>query len=229
MAAANKDPVEDQILQTLKTLKVGRANEKLAKIFMHFGTSPIEILKMNSYMMSALADQNKINKIHGDSLNEYVSLLVETADNGKGYKMIDPNKRTKDKNGKYKNYVFNDKMKEKITEERYNYVWQMVADSTTAFSNRKVSARTHSYKTAIQYMKVWAHFVSWSCDFDYSTKLSLEQVNSLLKITEDKLRPMFEKVKNGQNKDLGIRNFTTVHDKYQGSVEEKLDQVLIEY
>ena len=81
MAAANKDPVEDQILQTLKTLNVGRANEELAKIFMHFGTSPIEILKMNSYMMSALADQNKINKIHGarkrNIHNEFLFLILQ--------------------------------------------------------------------------------------------------------------------------------------------------------
>ena len=92
-----------------------------------------------------------------------------------------------------------------------------------------VIGKAHTYKTAIQYMNVWAHFVSWSCDFDCLTKMTLEDVNALLTKTEERLRPMFQKVKNDQNGELGIRNFMTVQNKLQGSVDEKLDQVLIEY
>ena len=197
------------------------ANYEFAGALLMLGSSACEKLKRNAYMLSTMANVGGKNDADPD---RYVALLVERLtddDDEIFYQMLDPNETTS--KGGSTELIKN--LGENINEASYRNVWKMASEAENS-----VGELNHAYGTAKQYLRVWANFITWSCDFKFSTqKMTLEQVNMLVKTTETNLSPFFNEVKNGQKKDLGMRNFLSHHEKYTGTVHQKLDQLMIEY
>ena len=104
MVVANN--TREAILNHLKALGYDRADDELVEAILHLGLTTIEILKKNSYMLSAMAEKSNTNR---NEINAYVSLLVEKDKDGK-YKLICPKKRNRNN----KSLVINDKVKKKF-------------------------------------------------------------------------------------------------------------------
>ena len=145
-------------------------DEKLVEAMIYLGSTIIETLKRNAYMLSAMT-KNQNNK----GINKYVALLVKPrVDMENVYQLRDPIKQLNQK------FLISDAFRTKIPKKKYNSVWEKVAED----SGNQVSAENHPYKMAIDYMRVWANFVAWSCDYECSTTMTVEKVNGLLAMTE---------------------------------------------
>ena len=218
--SSSDDNLRQQICLGLQQSNVMRNDMVVNAIIVSISTV-IERLKMNSYLLSAVAEgdgnNNTDEERSTDNIDRFVDILViRNKEKNNAYTLIDPN-------AKKKNTLISH-LKRTVTEDRYDSVMRSVEDN----SKGKLTASQHNFKVAVQYMKVWANFILWSCDFA-QREMTLDEVNKLTRITEERLKPMFAEVKNCQGKELGIRNFTTTDNRYQGSVHDKLDQLMIEY
>ena len=218
----NPDPNQQQKENIIKHLleegKDHLADFKFVDALLTLGINISERLKKNAYMLSTMA---KVGGSNNDNTDRYVALLVKKLKHNK-YRMLDPNKI--DKIGGSTELV--DNLGNKITERNYNSYWNLIANVDSS-----VNPANHKYLAAKQYLRVWANFITWSCNFEFSTqKMTLEEVNMLVAKTEEKIIPLFREVKNGQNRELGVRNFISHHKKFSaGTVHQKLDQLMIEY
>lgn len=226
------------------------ANRKFVRTVMQFSTTALDALMMNAYMMSVMADCRCVSSQVGPEKNQgelregvlkdrRLHLIVKESETKQGseqlYELIRPGKGDEGITKSLKD-------EHRLTKTTYNHVMKLVTEATkpNATENEDNNAaemkndgednqaRGHTWTTAVQYLNAFVNFILWACDFA-NHKMTIEQVNMLIPLTEKVIRPMFEKVTNGQGRVLGLRNFVTTDKRYVGNTIDSLDQMFAEY
>ena len=239
---ANHDIENEKMLSELKRGIPG-ATKLFANTLQTFGSSPIQTLMKNAYLLSSMADlKNTLvdpsveadpNATNGnknvfnddknnDGIDRYLSIFVVRAKNGNGDDIV----INEEQMYKFvKEEKFLDHLKRFLPDEEYMKVW----NHATRCSNGKLSTGGHTYGTAVVYSKIWLNFIDWSCNVVGRLRFSKEALNKICQQTRNRLEPMLGMLANKQGRVIGLRNFKNDHTRLTSKdVKTKLDQVMIE-
>ena len=213
------DDAAKKVFESLQSNNCFVSHQFVRALF-QMGSSTIEKLKCNAYILSAMSDSpclGEVNQgdskddVHGtDKIDRRVALILKK-DTNDNFTMVDVSQLMEHLDNEFR-----------LNERSYTKVVNFAKDGSEKINGMP------AFATAVQYLKVWIAFIKWSCDFA-SVAMTMLQVKTLIAKTEKILVPMFDVVRGPKRAHLGLRNFVSEKKKFKGTADARLDQMLIEY